>query len=357
MSVTQTQARTRVQPDPKDSMKSTWRRLDRGEWTVYHWFYEILGIHPTSLDKAVPVHQKGDKVPYMPDWSMHCWVLVHAAIPLLLQHLYVSYTGRNFTALQAFLFYSAAFKLSAIRELHVLRRIGHQTGFLDGDVHERDGVPDVGVGKVVRSLVSTSTVRPIFTVFLSYRVGQAPADMSWLWLPLEAGLYGIVLDFWFYWYHRLMHDVGGLWQYHRTHHLTKHPNPLLTLYADTEQEFFDIAGIPLLTYFSMKLMGLPMGFYEWWVCHQYVVFAELAGHSGLRLRSSPPNVFTWLLRLVDADLIIEDHDIHHRKGWKSSGNYGKQTRLWDRIFGTCRDRIECNEDNIDWETPVTMPFL
>jgi hypothetical protein len=34
-----------------------------------------------------------------------------------------------------------------------------------------------------------------------------------------------------------------LWKYHRTHHLTKHPNPLLTLYADTEQEFFDILGV------------------------------------------------------------------------------------------------------------------
>jgi sterol desaturase/sphingolipid hydroxylase (fatty acid hydroxylase superfamily) len=338
-------------------MKSTWRESDRSDWGIAHWTYELLGIHPTALDKKVPVHKKEDKVPYTPEWQQHRWVLVHSFIPIFLQHLYVTYTGHNFSALQALVFYALAFKGIAIHELHVLRGVGQKTGFLDGDAHERDGVPDHSVQKVLNSLFSTSTFRPVFTVFLSYRASQAPADMSWLWLPLEAGLYGIILDFWFYWYHRLMHEVDTLWKFHRTHHLTKHPNPLLTLYADTEQEIFDIAIVPLMTYFSMKLMGLPMGFYEWWVCHQYVMFAELAGHSGLRLHAVPPNLLSWLLRLFDAELIIEDHDMHHRKGWKASGNYGKQTRLWDKLFGTLKDRVECQKDNIDWDNPVDLPLF
>jgi sterol desaturase/sphingolipid hydroxylase (fatty acid hydroxylase superfamily) len=303
------------------------------------------------------VHSKTDKVPYTPEWHLHRWVLVHSAVPLLLHQLYAEWTGRNFSGLQAFLFYSVAFKAIAIHELHVLRRVGHLVGFLDGDVHERDGVPDLSVGKVMVSLLSTSTFRPFFTVFLAYTASQTPKDMSWAWLPLEAGLYGIILDFWFYWYHRLMHEVGSLWRYHRTHHLTKHPTPLLTLYADSEQEFFDIAGVPLMTYFTMRFVGMPMGFYEWWICHQYVVFTELAGHSGLRLYAVPPNTLSWLLRAFNSELVIEDHDMHHRKGWKASGNYGKQTRLWDRIFGTLKDRVECQRDNIDWVNPVDMPLL
>ncbi|KFH44810.1 Alkylglycerol monooxygenase-like protein [Hapsidospora chrysogenum ATCC 11550] len=346
-----------TKPNPKDSMKSTWRSSDHSDWTIAHWFFEILRIHPWNLDEKIPVHEKTDKVPYLSELYEHRWVLVHAFIPIAIQHLVVTYTGRNFTPLQAFFFYSLAFKVIAIRELQVLRRTAHQVGFLDGDQHERDGVPDVGVGKTFRSLISTSTFRPVFTIFLSYRTAQAPRDMNWLWLPLEAGLYGIILDFWFYWYHRLMHEVPFLWRFHRTHHLTKHPNPLLTLYADLEQEFFDIAGVPLATYFSMKAMGMPMGFYEWWICHQYVVFAELAGHSGLRLHAVPPNPLSWVLRILGAELIIEDHDLHHRKGWKTAANYGKQTRLWDKIFGTCRDRIECGEDNIDWGESIKMPLL
>lgn len=342
--------------NPKDSMKSTWRQADRNEWTIFHWFYELLGIHPTALDKEVPVHSKKDKVPHVRDSHLHRWVLVHSFIPLALHHAYVLYTGHNLGPIGAFFFYMAAFKLTAIHELHALRRLGHTYGFLDGDKHERDGVPDVGVAKVVHSLVSTATLRPMFSIFLAYRTSQTPDTISWLWLPLEIGLYGIILDFWFYWYHRLMHDVSSLWQYHRTHHLTKHPNPLLTLYADHEQEFFDIAGIPLLAFFSLKLMGLPMGFYDWWVCHQYVMFAELAGHSGLRLHATPPNTLSWLLRMFDAELVIEDHDVHHRKGWRKSHNYGKQTRLWDRVFGTCHDRIECASDNVDYENSVGMPL-
>jgi sterol desaturase/sphingolipid hydroxylase (fatty acid hydroxylase superfamily) len=346
-----------VERKPTDSIKSTWRHLDRREWNAFHWFYEILGIQPTSLDKEVPVHPKTDAMPYVPEWQMHRWVLFHALIPIAIQHAYHAYTGHNLRPLAAFLLYSVAFKFNAIRQLHDMRRMGHIVGFLDGDTHERDGVPDVGIFKVIVSLITTSTIRPMFTVFLSYRTNAAPVDANWLWLPFEIGLYGIVLDFWFYWYHRLMHDIDALWKYHRTHHLTKHPNPLLTLYADTEQEIFDIAGIPLLTHGTMKLLGLPMGFYEWWVCHQYVVFAELAGHSGLRLLANPPSTATWLLRYFKAELVIEDHDLHHRKGWKSSANYGKQTRLWDRIFNTCRERIETQPDSIDWDTPINMPLI
>lgn len=342
--------------NPKDSMKSTWRH-DRSHWTFHHRLYDILDILPDSLDREVPVHSKEDKVPYVPDWQMNRWVMVHAAIPLVIHQVYATYTGRNLGPIAASVLYTIAFKLIAIHELHMLRELGHQYGFFDGDKHERDSVPDVGVKKVLRSLVSTSTFRPLMTVFLSYRTSQTPSTISWVWLFIEIGLYGVVLDFWFYWYHRLMHDVSSLWKYHRTHHLTKHPNPLLTLYADTEQEIFDIAGIPLLTFVSLRLMGLPMGFYDWWICHQFVVFAELAGHSGLRIHATPPSTVSWLLRLFDAELVIEDHDLHHRKGWKKSYNYGKQTRLWDRIFGTCHERIEDLKENVDYVNTVSMPVF
>jgi sterol desaturase/sphingolipid hydroxylase (fatty acid hydroxylase superfamily) len=154
-----------------------------------------------------------------------------------------------------------------------------------------------------------------------------------------------------------MHDTDFLWKYHRTHHLTKHPNPLLTLYADSEQEIFDIAGIPLMTYATMKLMGMPMGFYEWWICYQYVVFSELFGHSGLRVIATTPSTVSWLLKWTGTELLVEDHDLHHRKGWRKSANYGKQTRLWDKIFGTCREREECLPENFDYDTHVSMPLF
>ncbi|KAI8910062.1 hypothetical protein DFJ77DRAFT_471848 [Powellomyces hirtus] len=343
--------------NPKDSMRSTWRTSDRATWSIWHYFFIMFDVLPTRPDQPIPVHAKTEKVPYLPDWHMHRWVLVRALIPFALQYAYVRYTDQALHPIAAFFFYSWAFKLIGINELHGFRKLGHKYGFFDGD-HVRDDVPDTAVGKVVRSLMSTSTFRPMMATILAYSTQESKVpNPHWAWLPLTIGLHGIVLDFWFYWYHRIMHESKTLWKYHRTHHLTKHPNPLLTLYADTEQEIFDIVGIPLMTYLTLRLVGIPFNFYDWWICGQYVVFAELAGHSGLRVHATPPSTATPFLRLFDADLVIEDHDLHHRRGWKISANYGKQTRLWDRVFGTCRDRIESTRDNVDYKNRACFPLF
>lgn len=351
-----TQTTTTTKRNPADSMVSTWRR-DRSQWTFWHWMIELLGLHLNSLDKDPPVFSKKDKIPAMREWTLHLWIVSHALIPIILHHAYTSYTGQNLGVIGAFALYSSAFKLSGIHEMHIMSRLGQIYGFLDGDKHPRDEIPDVGVGKVMRELISTSTFRMIMSIYLTYRQDETPSSLKWEWLPLEIGLYSITVDFWFYWYHRCMHSIGPLWQYHRRHHLTKHPNPLLSAYADHEQEFMDITGIPLLAYTTLKLLGLPMGFYEWWICFQYIAFSEFIGHSGLRLHGGAPSTVNWLLELFDAELVIEDHDLHHRYGWRKSHNYGKQTRLWDRMFGTCHHRIESVKENVDYDNRVTMPLF
>lgn len=343
--------------NPQDSGKSTWRGLDRKEWTIWHWFFEILSIHPVDLDKPVPVFAKTDKIPYASDWILHRWVLAYACVPLILHQIYASYTGHNLSYVSAYVLYAAWLNFTAIREIQVVRDAGHVYGYFDGDKHERDGVPDVRVREVVVSLVLTSLLRPLMAVMVSYRESELPKDISIPWLILELGMYPIMVDFWFYIYHRLMHDVPWLWQYHRTHHLTKHPNTLLSLYADGWQEAFDIFVIPMLAWASVRLMGMPMGFYETWICYEYTIFVELLGHSGLRVVGSPATPFSPLLRLWDLELVLEDHDLHHRTGWKKSHNYGKQTRLWDTVFGTKADRIESCKGNIEYGKGVNLPIM
>lgn len=340
--------------NPKDSLKSTWRTWDRSKWNRHHWAAELFGLHPFDLNRSVPIHAKTDKMSYLPHWEGHKWILTHACWPILAQQLYTWYTGNTPGPISVFIFYTLAFNLNAIHELREMRHLAHEYGFLDGDKYSRDQIPDHAVSSVFRALSTTASFRPMMSVFLAYRRSQTPATVNWWYLPLETGLYAIILDFWFYWYHRCMHDFDSLWKYHRTHHLTKHPSSLLTLYADTEQEIFDIAIIPLLTWLSMKLMGFPMGFYEWWICHQYIVWTELWGHSGLRLYVTPPTTAAPFLKLMDAELTTEDHDLHHRVGWKKSHNYGKQTRLWDKIFGTCHERYESLATNIDWNSPAKL---
>jgi sterol desaturase/sphingolipid hydroxylase (fatty acid hydroxylase superfamily) len=338
-------------------MTSTWRH-DKSKWGwlsgEYH--YEYIAGHPSDPAKPAPVHSKTDKIPVLPEWQMHRLILFHASVPLLLHQVYTSYFG-NMSPTAAAIFYSLAFLGSGIHQFNLLLRAGQKYGYLDGDNHARDEVPDTGVRSVMLSLLATVCLRMILAVVLSYNILQTPLQMDWRRLPVEVSLYGIVLDFWFYWYHRCMHDNESLWKYHRTHHLTKHPNALLSLYADSVQECIDILGIPLVTWITMRAVGLPMGFYEWWICHQYVTFAELTGHSGLRVHAVAPSPVTFVLRVFNAELVIEDHDLHHRKGWKKAHNYGKQTRLWDRIFGTCADRIESTPGNVDYDHPAQLPLL
>jgi hypothetical protein len=178
-------------------MKSTWRLANRDEWTVNHWIFEVLHVHHISLDMEVPVHSEQDKVPYLPPWSLHIWVLFHAFVPLAIHQAWVYFVNpEGLGIFTVFNLYFFAFNTTIVRQTHILRRLGHKHGFLDGDKHERDGVPDVGVGRVAASLYKTTGSRLIMAALLTYDKSQQPL-LSWSkWLPLEIGLYGIVLDFW-----------------------------------------------------------------------------------------------------------------------------------------------------------------
>lgn len=352
-----------IKPNPKDSMKSTWRLADRSTWTRRHWAIELSNVYPVELDKPVPVHAKTDKMPHVSQWSQHLWILTYALLPLAAEQALITFTGlQSLHWLVLLVLYFNASTAIAVREVHILRRLGHKYGFLDGDVHERDGIPDVGVAQVAASIFKLTISRISMALYLTRNHRQSPAAaMSnwqwWAWLVVENAVYSVTLDFWFYWYHRAMHDVPFLWKYHRTHHLTKHPNPVLSAYSDHEQEFLDMVGVPFLTYMTLWAVGLKLGFCEWWICHQYVLYSEAWGHSGVRANFSPPSTLVWFLTMFNMDLVGEDHDLHHRKGWRKSFNYGKQTRVWDRIFGTCADRIEAASHNLDYTNQVTMPIF
>ncbi|KAJ3496904.1 hypothetical protein NLG97_g2301 [Lecanicillium saksenae] len=348
---------TTIQRNPKDSIKSTWR-LDPNKdgWTMAHHLFGILDIHQSDLDAPIPVHQKSEPVPYLPNWYLNAFVLVWGSLPLVAHQVYHSLTGWNMHFAVAYVYYSIAITAFGVHEMRMLRRVGHRLGYLDGDKHGRDGVPDATVKKVADSLLAAVAFRPAVLMLLAYRSSAAPDSINFYLLPLQVSLYPIVTDFWFYWYHRLMHEVPFLWKFHRTHHLSKHPNALLTIFADTEQEIFDIAVIPFLAFFTMKAIGLELNFYSFWMSHIYVFFTEVLGHSGLRVYLTAASPISGVLRYFGLELALEDHDLHHRTGWKSSHNYGKQTRVWDKLFGTCTQRIESKEDNINYDDIASFPL-
>lgn len=91
--------------------------------------------------------------------------------------------------------------------------------------------------------------------------------------------------------------------------------------------------------FLASCVAPKMSFAEYHFAIAYLLYVEALGHSGIRAMWPHP-LLGMVLRPLGMELAVEDHDLHHRFG-KSGKNYGKQTRIWDRIFGTIGERIEC----------------
>lgn len=318
-------------PNPKDSMRSTWPTSDRSDWNHHHWLLHLLDVYPQRPGEKAPVHAKTDKIPYTPQLRVQAWILLHALQPVALHQGWIWYMGTPLNNWATFFLYFFSFGLIAVQEIYLIRKLGSRHGYLDGDVAPRDGIPDVGISKVGEAFYKTVGWRMAMQVLVTYNKDVEPLDvlLSWKWWCLafiKIGFYGLAVDFFFYWYHRAMHEVDFLWKFHRKHHLTKHPNPLLGAYADEEQEFFDMAVIPFLAYWTLRAAGLPLGFYDWWFAFQYVAFSELMGHGGVRMTGPAPSPFAKIYEALGMELVTEDHDLHHRYGYRSSQSYGKQTK-------------------------------
>jgi sterol desaturase/sphingolipid hydroxylase (fatty acid hydroxylase superfamily) len=128
----------------------------------------------------------------------------------------------------------------------------------------------------------------------------------------------IASDFIIYWGHRLQHQAGILWRFHKVHHSTEHldwlaahrEHPLDTIYTVglINLPAF-IAGFPLET-----LSGL-IAFRGIWAI--YI-------HSNVRLPIGP------LRMLIGAPELHHWHHDHNR----NAGNYANISPLMDIIFGT-----------------------
>lgn len=212
-------------------------------------------------------------------------------------------------------------------------------GYLDANI-ARDGVPEGHTTKLFMEMLNGSLGRPLLFLLLAYNRYEMPQIT--FWMPLQMTVLAIVLDFVYYWVHRTTHEVEWMWAYHKRHHTTKHPNPFLLAYADEIQEIFD-------AYISIGLAYLffPVSFDVLYIWALFWVAMEAAGHGGFRLYY--PGLLTFgLLRPFQCDIIVEDHDLHHRFGWRSSYNYGKETMLWDQLFGTKAPRLETADHLVDW---------
>jgi sterol desaturase/sphingolipid hydroxylase (fatty acid hydroxylase superfamily) len=237
----------------------------------------------------------------------------------------------------AFSFYMIAFLIFTIQLVRRCHYYMKYYGTFDEDKRPRDYVPDKLVPRLILSVLFYFIIRTggglIIGGYDRYSPPSLGQTISWFFI-LKIGLWLIALDFFFYSYHRTVHTVPFLWKIHSLHHCTKHPTPLQSILAGDIQDIIEIIFIPLAA-----SLVVPLTAHEFWIAQCILIYMEAGGHSGIR--AYWPHVILYeILKPFRMELCLEDHDLHHRYG-KSGRNYGKQTRIFDRFFGTLSERVEC----------------
>lgn len=316
--------------------KTTWQLKPHREWTLWE-FVASLDICPESAyqrrDAKAPLR---GPPPVRPMWQENLFILSAASVPLLAHTAWNHFVpDTKLHPVPGWVLYHLAFIGFAYVMIGRLHKYMAQYGTFDEQNRGRDMVDDSHVNKLGRSIFIYTVFRTLGPFLLAWR-GDMTSPLEGLhWTtPLKMAWWEIALDYWFYLYHRSSHEFDSLWFIHRQHHATKHPTPILSILADDYQEVLEIFLIPFLA----TAISPRMSFAELWLIINYTLYVEALGHSGIRAVWPHP-ILGAVLRPFGMDLAVEDHDLHHRFG-KSGKNYGKQTRVFDRLFGTIGERIE-----------------
>jgi sterol desaturase/sphingolipid hydroxylase (fatty acid hydroxylase superfamily)/uncharacterized membrane protein YhhN len=157
-------------------------------------------------------------------------------------------------------------------------------------------------------------------VYAHLAVFALPADDWRVWL---AAL--VAYDFFYYWNHRIDHEVGLFWAAHVVHHQSENFNLSTALRQSSSGALLGwifylpmaIVGIPPVVFVTVGLIDL---LYQFWV------HTELIGKLGWfdRVFASPSN-----------------HRVHHGVNDRYlDKNYGGVLIVWDRLFGTFEEEVE-----------------
>ena len=270
------------EPAKKHMMYSSWQSKPQSEWTFSQRVLARLDVLPNMPgQKAAPIKKIGDPIPV---WTMSSQAMIAipwTVPPIALHWAYMKFTGNTVHPVAAYLLYTAAYNLLSLFTTQKTNKMGLKYGFFDSAV-KRDGVPDARTDYVLFEVLKVVLLRPLLGLILAYNREEVPSIS--ILFPLKLAAFSMVLDFFFYTYHRAMHEVDFLWRFHSLHHRTKHPVSLLSAFADWEQEIVDAFGVPALTYLvMMNVPYLTVNYFEAFACMMFIVTAESGGHSGARV--------------------------------------------------------------------------
>jgi sterol desaturase/sphingolipid hydroxylase (fatty acid hydroxylase superfamily) len=154
---------------------------------------------------------------------------------------------------------------------------------------------------------------------LSRAVGSTLWPSDWP-LPAQLALALVVSEFLEYSFHRMMHEVPGMWRFHATHH----SSPRLYWLNAARFHPIDLFLVGSVKVVPVALLGAGLP-----VLALVNIFSAIHGayqHSNLPVRIGPLN---WIFSMTEL------HRWHHSKLVRESNhNYGGNLIVWDVLFGT-----------------------
>ncbi|NMH60687.1 sterol desaturase family protein [Alteromonas ponticola] len=180
-----------------------------------------------------------------------------------------------------------------------------------------DAITSLSAGVLSRVMAVAHQLIPITIYFLVYdHFAQFTLpDNMWVWMAAF-----IAYDFFYYWNHRLGHEVSILWAAHVVHHSSEEYN-LTTALRQTSGALFSwvfylpmaVAGVTPEIFITIAALNLV---YQFWVHTRHV------GELG------------WMEKIF---VTPSNHRVHHAQNKiYIDKNYGGVLIIWDRLFNTFR---------------------
>ncbi|WP_293894179.1 sterol desaturase family protein [Flavobacterium sp.] len=127
----------------------------------------------------------------------------------------------------------------------------------------------------------------------------------------------LIHDAYFYWSHKLMHQLPFLFRFHKIHHFSHNPNPWSAFSFHPVEAIISLGIMPII------LFTLPVHPYALIVFSTVVVVYNVYIHLGYNIK--------FLFMGSALRNTAQNHDLHHRV---SKYNYGLYFSFWDRIMKT-----------------------
>ncbi|XP_066923768.1 alkylglycerol monooxygenase-like [Clytia hemisphaerica] len=151
-----------------------------------------------------------------------------------------------------------------------------------------------------------------------YRLTTLPWDSVWTWLFAF-----VAIDFAYYWFHRMAHEVNLLWCAHQMHHSSEDYNLTTAFRQSIAQKYFKLVYIPIA-------LILPPSIYL--VHAQFNLLYQVWIHTEVVPKLGP---LEYIFNTAS------HHRVHHgRNIYCIDTNYGGTLIIWDRILGTFAEEEE-----------------